>query len=86
MTDKPDFEHGVYRVMHKVKMGDVEIITESDLIFLKGEPFVVLEWGGSPTNQFPSVKLQLDPSRLLPEGRPGYFLYDGLVEDPRTVH
>lgn len=84
--DKPDFEHGVYRVSHTLKVGDVWHNCESDLIFLDDQPFVVLEWAGPPGNLYPDVKLALDPSLLEVTTPLGYFCYTGQnLLDPRQI-
>ena len=75
MSDKPDLEHGVYRVMHSLVRGGVRYICESDLIFKDGRPFVVLEWAGSPGTLYPDRALALDPARLREGSGPrGYFV------------
>jgi hypothetical protein len=85
--DKPDLEHGVYRVTHNIIVGSKRLIAESDLIFVDGHPFVVLEWAGSRENQHPGLTVALDPAQLEERpGPPGYFLCNGDVVDPRTPH
>jgi hypothetical protein len=83
--EKPNLEVGIYRVSHTLRMGNAQFVCESDLVFLDGQPFVVLEWGGPRENQYPSVKLPLDPAYLETTGREGYLNYSGQLEDPRSV-
>jgi hypothetical protein len=86
MSDKPDHEHGIYRVLHTIKVGGNWLTGISDLIFLEGDPYIVLEWGGTPENQRPEVTQKLDPARLSKDlSGSADFLYDGPVEDPRSV-
>jgi hypothetical protein len=67
--------------------GTERFVCKSDLIFLNDQPFVVLEWGGPPENQYPELTLPLDPAHLEPmRGDAGYFLYNGELVDPRTRH
>lgn len=87
VRDKPDLEHGIYRVLHTLVVGGLRMKCESDLIFQNDQPFVVLEWGGQLERQYPAVKLELNPTLL--ERNPsmaGYFLYSGQLVDPRKAH
>lgn len=79
-----DPEHGIYRVQYIGKLGDSWMACISDLIFLDGEPHVVLDWAGPPDRQHPLVMQKLDPQRLvtLQDGAVD-FLYDGQIADPR---
>ena len=86
MNNKPDLEHGVYRVTHLLLLNGSRYVCESDLIFLEAQPFVVLEWGGPPGHLYPDVKVAIDLSRLGDgPGGEGYFVYDGDVADPRKL-
>jgi hypothetical protein len=85
MSSEPDLEHGIYRVLHTLQIGDVHHIVESDLIFRDGSPTVVFEWGGPEDHQYPAVTLELDLELLSDSaGRPGYFDYSGQIVDPRS--
>ena len=82
--NKPDLEHGIYRVTHSFLVGDRRFIGESDLIFLDGHPFVVLEWARPTENQHPDLTIALNPASLDEAPGPnGYFVYNGDVVDPR---
>jgi hypothetical protein len=87
MSDKPDLAHGIYRVSHPLRVGTKEFVCESDLIFMSGKPFVVLEWEGRSGSQQPKLKLPLNDEFLSEAGRDGYFVYSGpALVDPRPVH
>lgn len=92
MTDepssKPDIEHGIYRVTHFLVRGTVRFTVESDMIFKPdGSAEVVLEWGSDAHGmQYPAVTAPLDAARLQEITPPGYFLYNGDIEDPRPAH
>jgi hypothetical protein len=66
MLTKPLPEKGISRVTHNLRVGKANFICESDLIFLDGQPFVVLDWEGPPENQHPAPTLPLDPAQLEP--------------------
>lgn len=85
--DKPDLEHGIYRVAHTLTVGGANLICESDLIFLDGQPFVVLDWANTPGSQeqYPAVKLSVDQALLEPGAADGYLVYSGQLVDPRKV-
>ncbi len=87
MSSEPDLENGVYRVTHVLQTGAAYLTCENDLIFIDGQPFVVLEWTQPEGRHPPTVTAPLDPAHLqeLP-GPPGRFLYDLPVVDPRTRH
>lgn len=84
---EPDLEHGVYRVTHVLRLGGAWMTVVNDLIFVDGQPLVVLEWTPPENNHPPTVTVPLELARLteLP-GPPGHYLYDGEVVDPRTQH
>ena len=85
-SKKPDFEKGVYPIAFSLDVGGYYMLCESDLIFLEGLPFVVLEWGEPPENP-PRLSLPLDPAQLEEShGMPGYFQYSGRLVDPRKRH
>jgi hypothetical protein len=87
MNEKPDLERGIYRLSHSLIVDGQRFIVETDFIHQDGEFLLVLEWGGPSTSQFPSVTLKLDAARLTETtGRPGYFVYDGDLVDPRKRH
>jgi hypothetical protein len=87
MNDKPDPEHGIYRVTHGLRVGDAQHTCESDLVFMSGKPFVVLEWEDRLGSQYPMIKLPLDEKLLHAESPQGYFVYSGpALVDPRPVH
>ena len=87
MNDKPDLEHGIYRVSHILHVGAVQHVCESDLVFMEGNPFVVLEWGDRLGSQYPMLKLPLDEAFLSPPDTQGYCVYSGpALLDPRPVH
>lgn len=87
MSDKPDLAHGIYRVTHLLQAGTKQGVAVSDLIFISGQPFAVLEWGGKPESQYPDLKIPLDPKSLSPTGKEGYFVYSGpALVDPRPIH
>jgi hypothetical protein len=85
---KPDLARGIYRVTHTMLVGSARLICESDLIFLEGRPFVVLEWAGPSENQYPGLTLPLDPAGLGGSTQDGRFVYNGRPElvDPRIRH
>jgi hypothetical protein len=86
MSEKPDFEHGIYRVDHTLRVGMVQHTCQSDLIFIMGNPFVVLEWGGPSGSQKPKLTLPLDAKFLSPPSPEGYYVYSGpTLVDPRSV-
>jgi hypothetical protein len=85
--DKPDLEHGIYRVLHSIIIGNVRHMVENDFIFQDDRLLLVLEWGGLKENQHPALTLPLDPAYLEERpGMPGYFLYNGQLIDPRSPH
>jgi hypothetical protein len=87
MVDRAVPELGIYRVAHTIIKDGVRFTAESDLIFLEGEPHIVLEWGGPPDKQFPLVFEKLDPQRLQEPSNPMQpFSYYGDIVDPRKSH
>jgi hypothetical protein len=72
------------RVMYTLKGQKGWEIVISDLIFLNGQPHLVLDWAGPPDMKHPHVSVALDPARLSEApGSGADFLYDGVIEDPR---
>lgn len=87
MNDKPDLWHGIYRVFHVLRVGDEEFTSESDLIIMNGQPFVVLEWEDRQGSQHPKLKLPLDATFLSQPDPQGHCVYSGpALVDPRRVH
>jgi len=87
MNTEPDLEHGVYRVTHILSTGTGWLTCVSDLIFIDGQPVLVLEWTPPENIHPPTVTVPLELARLTElSGPPGYYLYDGEVVDPRTRH
>jgi hypothetical protein len=57
---------------------------DSDLIFLQGRPFVVLEWEPQPGGDLPKVKIPLDPAKLHKIGwSQAEYMYQDALQDPR---
>jgi hypothetical protein len=91
MSDQPDLEKGIYRVhlyIKAYKNGKSYYMSAiSDLIFLEGVPTLVLEWGGPMNNQYPLVKVEIDPTQLeRSPSQDGVYFYRVPIEDPRTTH
>lgn len=59
---------------------------DSDLIFVEGVPFIVIEWSEMAGQEIPLVTVELDPARLVKLGWPTaeYLYQGGPIEDPRT--
>lgn len=61
---------------------------DGGMVFIDGVPHLVLEWceaSGAPSNEWPSVTVELNPKNLEKLGPPfqADFLYQQSVEDPR---
>jgi len=80
-------ERKVYKVRHTlIRAGKNVGHFESDLIFEKGIPFVVIEWEDTPTGSNPIVKVQLDPTYLHElNWETVDYLYEYPIEDPRRL-
>ena len=71
------------RVIHRHRIGSHRFRRVSDLVFVRGKPFAVLEWINSTGVRTP-IYLPLDPEKLRPRTRPkNTFYYDGTTTDPR---
>ena len=56
----------------------------SDLVFIEGVPFIVLEWSALDGKEIPLVTVELDPKLLQVGPSAGAeSLYDGQIVDPR---
>ena len=57
---------------------------ESDLIYLNGRPYALLEWINLGGVRTPLYTCELDSSKLKPaEGAKGTYYYDAVTVDPR---
>jgi hypothetical protein len=79
-------EIGIYSLSLFLKSKKAFFSIHSDLIFLEGQPYAVLEWGGAKNNQYPLVKIKLDPARLeQTHGMEIDFHYPDPIDDPRSI-
>ena len=74
---------GSSRVIHPHRIGSYRFRRVSDLVFVRGKPFAVLEWIDLAGDRAP-LYLPLDPAKLHAKGRQrSTFYYDGTTSDPR---
>jgi hypothetical protein len=80
-------EKKVYKVRHTlIRAGRNVGHFESDLIFEKDIPFIVIEWEDTLTSSNPIVKVQLDPKYLHKlNWKTVDYLYEYPIEDPREI-
>ena len=71
------------RVIHRHRIGSHGFRRVSDLIFVKGVPYAVLEWINLSGIRTP-IYLPLDAAKLRSKIRPkNTYYYDGTTIDPR---
>lgn len=59
--------------------------TIGDLVWVDGVPTLVIEWGTDlPEGDVPIVSVPLDRAKLQPLAK-NQYVYDGAIEDPRTL-
>jgi hypothetical protein len=82
-TERRVLPRGSSRVIHRHRIGERRFRRVSELVFLRGKPFAVLEWIDFSGDRTP-LYLALDPAKLRPQARPrNTFYYDGTTSDPR---
>ena len=70
-------------VIHRHGIGSHRFRRVSELVFVRGKPFAVLEWINFSGARTP-ICVALDPEKLRPRTRPkNTFHYDGTTTDPR---
>lgn len=75
----------VTKVRHLVtRSGQMLGHCNSDMVFIDGAPFVVLEWGDYPDGEsVPLVTVQLDPKQLdRLDWDEAEYMYQSPIEDP----
>jgi hypothetical protein len=71
------------RVVHRHRIGTHRLSRVSELVYVRGQPKVVLEWVDLAGVRAP-LYLALDPERLhAPRRSPHLYTYDGETTDPR---
>jgi hypothetical protein len=71
------------RVVHRHRIGAHLLRRVSELVYVRGQPNVVLEWVNLAGVRAP-LYMALDPERLHAPRRPRHFFtYDGETSDPR---
>jgi hypothetical protein len=86
-TTSPDerrtLPRGKSRVIHRHRIGTHRFRRVSELVFVRGRPFAVLEWINMTGVRTP-LYLPLDAGKLRPtRGVKNTFSYDGTTTDPR---
>ena len=77
------FPRGSRRVVHRHRIGRYRFRRVSELVFVRGKPFAVLEWVDLSGDRTP-LYLPLDPGKLHARGTPrNLFYYDETTTDPR---
>ena len=71
------------RVIHSHRIGGRRFRRVSELVFVRGKPFALLDWVDLSGDRTP-LYLPLDPGKLKPpRGVKKTFYYDGTTTDPR---
>ncbi len=71
------------RVIHRHRIGGHRLKRVSELVYVRGQPKVVLEWLNLAGVRAP-LFLELDPGKLhTPKRLHHFFVYDGETSDPR---
>lgn len=80
-------KHKVSKVRHTmIRAGRNVGHFNSDLIFIKDVPTIVIEWQTRPGGDVPAVTVSLDPAHLHPLGwKSADYVYELPVEDPRQL-
>ncbi|HUQ25616.1 MAG TPA: hypothetical protein VM140_08100 [Burkholderiales bacterium] len=74
---------GASRVVHRHRIGSHNFRRVSDLVFVRGKPFAVLEWINMSGVRTP-LFLPLDAGKLRVRARlKNTYYYDGTTSDPR---
>ena len=82
-TERRAAPRGSNKVIHRHRIGDRGFRRVSELIFVRGKPFAILEWIDLSGDRTP-IYLSLDPDKLRPRTRPhNTYYYDGTTTDPR---
>jgi hypothetical protein len=70
------------KVIHRHRLGQRDFRRVSELVFVRGKPYAVLEWIDLSGDRAP-LYLPLDPRKLRASRVRNTFYYDGTTSDPR---
>ena len=72
-----------YRVFHPINTHGTTWLRESDLVFLKHQPYAVLSWSHDEHGEHPAQWCELNPKMLKHERTDGpVYRYEGEIQDP----
>lgn len=81
-VDWPKGHQAKYRVCHSINTDGTTWLRESDLVFVKEQPYAVLKWSHGSQGDVPEVYIELKPKLLTHEGEQPNYRYEGEVPDP----
>lgn len=80
--DWPKGRHEKYRVCHPTNTEGTTWLRESDLVFVKEQPYAVFQWSRGSEGEVPEVYIELKPTLLAHDGQDTHYRYDGELPDP----
>ena len=70
------------RVCHPTNTDGTTWLRESDLVFVKEQPFAVFQWSHGSEGDVPEVYIELKPALLAHDGDARHYRYDAELPDP----
>lgn len=72
------------KVRHRHRVGGLVVERVSELLYIKGRPFALLDWINLGGIRTPLYMCELDSRKLKPAaGQRGLYQYDAITVDPR---
>ena len=72
------------KVVHRHRVGDMELRRISELVWVRGRPKAILGWIDVGGQRTPIYLCDLDPAKLRPAAAaPKTYYYDDITVDPR---
>ena len=78
----PDNLQTKLRVCHPLNTGGSTWLRESDLVFVKEQPYAVLHWSHEQTRDVPDLWLELKGELLKRDAPDGIYRYEVELDDP----